>query len=655
MTKQRALSTRIALLFSIYVAVVIGGITLITSARVNDAVNAMAMADNQQIASARAAQLGELMAQLSRQEKIIAQSDVMSLGDRKAVEDAMRGLEGKTSPEIVSPVFIWRGGDAFTTQGPSASASDRDYYDAIINKGADSFIGKAVISRNLNIPVVIIAVAVKGSDAKTRGLLVYQFKLETLSKIASGMKAGRTGYGWIIDESGLMIAHPNGKAIMSLNVTDADKDGYRGMDVIGKKALSENSAHGIFVRPDGMEMAMFSVHVPNTPGWVLGLSVPTSEIYETAMSLTSMLLILALVSVLLAVFIAIFIALYIVRPINTFVKVMEHLSVGDFVLSDIDKTERNREMARRDELGALGKAIRILIQKQTSVVQDIQTSAAQVSSGSEQLSAMAQVLSQGASEQAASIEELSASVEELASTIRQNADNTKQVDGLAKRVRENAEASGRSVSDTVESMKQIASKIGIIEEIARQTNLLALNAAIEAARAGEAGKGFAVVASEVRKLAERSATAAAEINELSAKSVAVAGDAGKLLEELVPDIKKTAELIQEITAASDEQSSGAEQIAKGVTQLDMVVQQNASSSEELASTAEELSGQAASLTSTIGFFKISNAGSALEASPRKPRLIETAAATKNDRPSTAITTLKLMEKSEIADRGFEEF
>ena len=131
--------------------------------------------------------------------------------------------------------------------------------------------------------------------------------------------------------------------------------------------------------------------------------------------------------------------------------------------------------------------------------------------------------------------------------------------------------------------------------------------AIEAARAGEHGKGFAVVASEVRKLAERSQMAAAEINKLSASSVQIAEKAGEMLARIVPDIQKTADLVQEITAASNEQSSGADQINKAIQQLDQVIQQNASASEEMASTSVELMSQAEQLQTTISFFKIDGA------------------------------------------------
>ena len=64
-------------------------------------------------------------------------------------------------------------------------------------------------------------------------------------------------------------------------------------------------------------------------------------------------------------------------------------------------------------------------------------------------------------------------------------------DGKARKAAGEAEDGGSAVGATVGAMKSIASKIGIIDDIAYQTNLLALNAAIEAARAGEHGKGFA--------------------------------------------------------------------------------------------------------------------------------------------------------------------
>jgi methyl-accepting chemotaxis protein len=307
-----------------------------------------------------------------------------------------------------------------------------------------------------------------------------------------------------------------------------------------------------------------------------------------------------LVDLILSIFLLALISRLVTRPLSLLSGFVVQLSKG--VLGfEVDSAL----LSRRDELGFLAKAMRSLGTSLVSVVSDISTSSNQLKSGSNQLSSTAQGLSQGANEQASSIGQLSSSVEELSSTVRQNADNTRLADSLSRKVAQSAEDSGKAVGEMVACIKEIASRISIIEEIARQTNLLALNAAIEAARAGEAGKGFAVVASEVRKLAEHSGKAASEINELSKKSMIVAGETGKQLESLVPDIKRTAELIQEITAASGEQSTGTEQISKGVVQIDIVVQQNAASAEELAATAEELAGQAAILTDTIAFFKLS--------------------------------------------------
>jgi len=318
-----------------------------------------------------------------------------------------------------------------------------------------------------------------------------------------------------------------------------------------------------------------------------------------------LLIIILIIGIVVAIIVAILITRTIVNPLRLIAEAMGRVAEGDIVLAGLDENATQKLFARRDELGTVGRAISNLKEKLVDVASGMRAASDEVESGSTQLSNTAQALSQGTTEQAASIEELSASVEELAATVKQNADNTSQADALSRRVAGNADASGKSVQKTVKSMGEIASRISIIEEIARQTNLLALNAAIEAARAGEAGKGFAVVASEVRKLAERSQTAAAEINDLSRSSVAVAEEAGHLLEELVPDIRKTADLIQEITAASSEQASGAEQIAKGVTQMDSVVQENAAASEELASTAEELSAQAVLLAERVSFFKLS--------------------------------------------------
>jgi len=332
----------------------------------------------------------------------------------------------------------------------------------------------------------------------------------------------------------------------------------------------------------------------------------TTQIYKSSRML---LIVLVAVSIIVGIGIGWFITLAITRPIQAAVKVADRLAEGDLMVEiAVDS---------KDETGRMLESMKRMVEKIKDVVGEILSASENVAGGSQQMSSGSEEMSQGATEQAAAAEEASSSMEQMAANIKQNADNALQTEKIAQKSAEQARTTGKAVRETVTAMKDIAEKIGVIEEIASKTDLLALNAAIEAARAGEHGKGFAVVASEVRKLAERSRDAAGEISKLSKSSVDIAEDAGRMLTELVPDIQKTAELVQEISAASNEQNTGADQINQAIQQLDQVIQQNAGAAEEMSSTSEELASQAEQLQATISFFRIDN-GDGRRAKAKKP-------------------------------------
>ncbi|MDM8555311.1 methyl-accepting chemotaxis protein [Desulfococcaceae bacterium HSG7] len=350
-------------------------------------------------------------------------------------------------------------------------------------------------------------------------------------------------------------------------------------------------------------------------------SKDASAIYKTALGVLS---VITGIGLFIGIIFTLIISRGITRPLGRAVDITNQLAQG-VLTTDI-------EIKGKDETAQLLMAMRDMVDKLKTVVSSVRSGAGQVKemaltvkSGADQVTSIslqtstsAEEMSQGTGQQAAAAEEASASMEQMVSNIRQNSDNAKQTDAIATQSAENAIESGKAVETGVSAMKEIADKILIIGEIARQTDLLALNAAIEAARAGEHGRGFAVVASEVRKLSERSQTAAGEIDTLSHSSVDTAEKTGQMLKKLVPEIQKTAQLVQEISAASNEQNTGAEQINRSILELDQVIQQNSAASEEMSSTSEEMNAtaeamaassesmvnQADHLMDVIAFFKI---------------------------------------------------
>ncbi|MBF0310208.1 MAG: bacteriohemerythrin [Magnetococcales bacterium] len=281
----------------------------------------------------------------------------------------------------------------------------------------------------------------------------------------------------------------------------------------------------------------------------------------------------------------------------------------DQVMQQVEQVAKG-DLSRRAEEGRTGivAAMGQMVHNLRTTIHTIMNIGELVIQESASISESSSLVSRGTSQQAAAIEETSAAMEQMTAAIANTAQNASRTEEIALKSAREAEKSGEVVAKAAQAMETIATRINVIEEIARQTNLLALNAAIEAARAGEHGKGFAVVAAEVRKLAERSQQAAGEINAISNSSIEVARQAAQMLGQLAPNIQETANLVREIALSSREQSQGISQVNTALQQMNEVVQLNASAAEGLSHSADRFAEQANKLEGVFSYFQLDEGG-----------------------------------------------
>ncbi|MGD8561812.1 MAG: methyl-accepting chemotaxis protein [Desulfarculaceae bacterium] len=464
------------------------------------------------------------------------------------------------------------------------SVGDRDYFKAA--REGKASISPPVKSRLSGKPVVVLAAPVVDGQGKFLGIVGIILKTEELSKKVTAVKVGKTGYPWLVDHTGLVVAHPNPDHILKTNLAK-----LKGMEEFMKTVLSGKEGVGSYVF-DGYDKTSGYAPVP-VAGWAVGFTQNTDEFLQAARSIRNLTLWVGGIALALTIFGVLLFSRSITRPINN---ASIQLNVG----SD------------------------------------------QVAAASGEVAKSGQALAEGTSQQAASIEETSASLEELTSMTKQNAENAGQADSMMKEASEIVVRANNSMKELRQAMEKINSAsdetakiIKTIDEIAFQTNLLALNAAVEAARAGEAGAGFAVVADEVRNLAMRAAEAAkttASLIEENIKDIKTGSELVVTTDEAFTQVQESAskvgELVAEISAASKEQSQGIDQINTAVTEMDKVTQSTAAQAEESAAAAEELSAQAeeirgisVALAAVVGGSRAGGMGAPARGKRKKPKAL----------------------------------
>jgi methyl-accepting chemotaxis protein len=299
---------------------------------------------------------------------------------------------------------------------------------------------------------------------------------------------------------------------------------------------------------------------------------------------------------LIALLISYLVARNITYSLSKATEIMQTISRGDLTIQIHVKT--------KDEIGFLFQTMQTMVAQLFKVVKNVRETADRLTESGKQINITSQDIAQDANAQAINVNQVGTSIREINFSTLQNAKNARQSDQIATQTSQQMKTGGEAVADTILAMRQIASKVELIENIAYKTNILALNAAIEAARVGESGKGFAVVALEVRKLAENSRQVAQAIGELTETSVEIAEHAGQLFQEIVPNIASTVDLVQEISRASEHQAGAVHEITANMNRLDQSAQKNASSAKELAHTSQEMNKHAEQLQNTMAFFKV---------------------------------------------------